>query len=47
MPDKVGELLALDANLVPTVLLAIGQPGDNSEEQARFRFPVSDLMVYR
>jgi len=47
MPDKVAELLALDKNLMPTVMLAVGQPGDNSDEQARFRFPVSDLMVYR
>jgi nitroreductase len=47
LPDKLAELLALDANLAPVVLLCVGQPGDNSEEPARFRFPVSDLMVYR
>ena len=47
MPDKVAELLALDPNLVPAVLLAVGQPGDNSDEAPRFRFPVSDLIVYR
>jgi len=47
LPDKVAELLALDANLAPVVLLCVGQPGDNSDEHERFRFPVSDLMVYR
>jgi nitroreductase len=47
LPDKVAELLALDANLAPVVLLCVGQPGVNTDEQARFRFPVSDLMVYR
>ena len=47
LPDKVAELLALDANLAPVVLLCVGQPGDNSDLQERFRFPVSDLMVYR
>lgn len=47
LADKVGELLALDSNLVPAVLLAVGQPGDNSDEHPRFRFPSSELMVYR
>jgi nitroreductase len=47
LPDKVAELLALDGNLAPVVLLCVGQPGDNSDEHPRFRFHVSDLMVYR
>lgn len=47
MPDKIAELLALDANMAPVVLLAVGQPGDNSDEQPRYRFPASELMVYR
>jgi len=47
LPDKVAELLALDGNLAPVVLLCVGKPGDNSGEHERFRFPVSDLMVYR
>jgi nitroreductase len=47
LPDKVAELLALDANLAPVVLLCVGQPGDNSDSKERFRFSVSDLMVYR
>ena len=47
LPDKISEILKLDANLAPCVLLAVGEAGDNSDLSPRFRFPESDLVVYR
>jgi nitroreductase len=44
--DKVSELLKLDSNLVPSVMLAVGLPGDNVDISPRFRFPSSDLVIY-
>ena len=44
--DKVSELLKLDKNLVPSVMLAVGLPGDNDDLSPRFRFPESDMIVY-
>jgi nitroreductase/dihydropteridine reductase len=42
IPDKVSEILGLDANLSPCVFLAVGQPAGD-EETPRFRF--DDLVL--
>lgn len=38
IPDKVAEILNLDNNLVPCVLLTVGQKNDNYQLEKRFRF---------
>lgn len=44
--NKISELLKLDANLVPSVMLAVGKPGNNDDMSPRFRFPESDMIIY-
>jgi nitroreductase/dihydropteridine reductase len=45
IPSKVAELLGLDDNLVPSVLLAVGREGDNSKLLPRFRFNRDELIT--
>jgi nitroreductase/dihydropteridine reductase len=41
---QVSEILELSSNLVPVVLLAVGQHSGKEETHPRFRFPESDLL---
>jgi len=45
IPNKVAEILGLDDNLVPSVLLAVGKEGDNSKLPPRFRFNRDELII--
>ena len=45
IPGKVAEILGLDDNLVPSVLLTVGKEGDNSKLPPRFRFNRDELIT--
>jgi nitroreductase len=44
VPDQVAKILELSSNLLPVVLLAVGQHSGKEEAYPRFRFPESDLV---
>lgn len=44
LPDQVSQILELSSNLVPVVLLAVGQHSGKEDAFPRFRFPESDLV---
>jgi nitroreductase/dihydropteridine reductase len=44
VPAQVAEILDLSSNLVPVVLLAVGQHSGEEDAYPRFRFPESDLV---
>lgn len=44
LPEQVGQILEVSSNLVPVVLLAVGQHSGKEDSYPRFRFPESDLV---
>lgn len=44
VPSQVAQILDLSSNLVPVVLLAVGQHSGESDPYPRFRFPESNLV---
>ena len=45
MPEKVKTILSLPDNLVPCVLLALGEKSEQEQGLPRFRFPETDLIL--
>jgi len=43
IPEEYSRILALPANLVPTLLCAIGYPAD--QPKPKWRYPVEDLLI--